>query len=110
MSTQFGSTKGMAVIVTSRFIPGSRVPTFVSAGIMKLNLVKLGFLFFVAAALWTPPLVLIAEHAGANVTETFDRFHKQAGWIAVGLILGIFIIFHYVTPAFTWKGRRQLLA
>ena len=110
MSTRFGSTQGMMVIVTSRFIPGSRVPTFVSAGIMKLNPAKLGFLFFIAAALWTPPLVWFAQKTGDTVMEKFQKLHHQAGWIAAGLLLGIFLFFHFVMPAFTWRGRRQLLA
>ncbi len=110
MSTRFASTKGMAVIVTSRFIPGSRVPTFVSAGIMKLNPAKLGFLFFIAAALWTPPLVWFAQKTGDTVMEKFEKLHHLAGWIAAGLLLGIFVFFHFVMPAFTWLGRRQLLA
>lgn len=110
MSKHFGSTKGMMVIVTSRFIPGSRVPTFVSAGIMKLNPAKLGMLFFIAAALWTPPLVLFAEKTGDTVMERFQKLHHLAGWIAAGLLLAIFVTFHFVVPAFTWKGRRQLLA
>lgn len=110
MSTRFGSTRGMAVIVTSRFIPGSRVPTFVSAGIMKLNPAKLGFLFFIAAALWTPPLVWFARTTGDTVMEKFQKLHHLAGWIAAGLLLAIFVFFHFILPAFTWRGRRQLLA
>ena len=110
MSQRFGSTKGMAVIVTSRFIPGSRIPTFVAAGIMKLNPAKLGFLFFIAAALWTPPLVWFGATAGGDVMESFKHFHHLAGWIAGGLLFSIFVVFHYVLPAFTWRGRRELLA
>lgn len=110
MSAKFGSTKGMAVIVSSRFIPGSRVPTFVAAGLMKLNPAKLGALFFIAAALWTPPLVLIGKHVGPTVMEEFQKYHHQAGLIVIGLLVGIFIFFHYIMPAFTWAGRRSLLA
>ena len=110
MSAKFGSTKGMAVIVSSRFIPGSRVPTFVAAGLMKLNPAKLGFLFFIAAALWTPPLVLIGKHVGPTIMEEFKVYHHQAGLIVIALLLGVFVFFHYVMPAFTWAGRRALKA
>ncbi len=110
MAVRFGSTKGMAVIVTSRFIPGSRIPTFVAAGIMRLNPMKLGFLFFVAAALWTPPLVILAERVGGSIMEDFQKYHHLAGYIALGLLAGIFVVFHFIVPAFTWLGRRQLKA
>jgi hypothetical protein len=77
---------------------------------MKLNPAKLGFLFFIAAALWTPPLVWFAQKTGDTVMEKFQKLHHQAGWIAAGLLLGIFLFFHFVMPAFTWRGRRQLLS
>ena len=99
--------KGFALIISSRFIPGSRVPTFVAAGIMKLNMVKLVMLFFIAAAVWTPPLILLAEKVGAGVIDKFKEWHHNAAWIVIGAILGLWLITHYVIPAFTWRGRRR---
>lgn len=99
--------KGFALIVSSRFIPGSRVPTFVAAGIMKLNMAKLILLFFIAAAVWTPPLILLAEKVGAGVIDKFKEWHHNAAWIVIGAILGLWLITHYVIPAFTWRGRRR---
>ncbi|MBP3302847.1 MAG: alpha/beta fold hydrolase [Opitutales bacterium] len=99
--------KGFALIISSRFIPGSRVPTFVAAGIMKLNMVKLIMLFFIAAAVWTPPLILLAEKVGAGVIDKFKEWHHNAAWIVIGAILGLWLLTHYVIPAFTWRGRRR---
>ena len=99
--------KGFALIVSSRFIPGSRVPTFVAAGIMKLNMGKLILLFFIAAAVWTPPLILLAEKVGAGVIDKFKEWHHNAAWIVIGAIVALWLITHYVIPAFTWRGRRR---
>lgn len=99
--------KGFALIVSSRFIPGSRVPTFVAAGIMKLNMGKLIALFFIAAAVWTPPLILLAEKVGAGVIDKFKEWHHNAAWIVLGAILALWLLTHYVIPAFTWRGRRR---
>ncbi len=108
MSERFSKNpKGLALIVSSRFIPGSRVPTFVAAGIMKLDWHKLIFLFFIAAALWTPPLILLAEYVGASVIEQFKEWHHNAAWIVIGAILALYLISHYIIPAFTWRGRRR---
>ena len=108
MSERFSKNpKGLALIVSSRFIPGSRVPTFVAAGIMKLDWHKLIFLFFIAAALWTPPLILLAEYVGAGVIEQFKEWHHNAAWIVIGAILALYLISHYIIPAFTWRGRRR---
>lgn len=99
--------KGFALIVSSRFIPGSRVPTFVAAGIMRLNMVKLIILFFIAAAVWTPPLILLAEKVGAGVIDKFKEWHHNAAWIVIGAIVGLWLLTHYILPAFTWRGRRR---
>lgn len=108
MSDRFSKNpKGLALIVSSRFIPGSRVPTFVAAGIMKLDWHKLIFLFFIAAALWTPPLILLAEKVGASVIEQFKEWHHNAAWIVVGAIVALWLLTHYIIPAFTWRGRRR---
>lgn len=108
MSERFSKNpKGLALIVSSRFIPGSRVPTFIAAGIMKLDWHKLILLFFIAAALWTPPLILLAEYVGAGVIEQFKEWHHNAAWIVIGAILALYLISHYILPAFTWRGRRR---
>lgn len=99
--------KGFALIVSSRFIPGSRVPTFVAAGIMRLNMGKLIVLFFIAAAVWTPPLILLAEKVGAGVIDKFKEWHHNAAWIVIGAIVALWLITHYIIPAFTWRGRRR---
>lgn len=99
--------KGFALIVSSRFIPGSRVPTFVAAGIMRLNMGKLILLFFIAAAVWTPPLILLAEKVGAGVIDKFKEWHSNAAWIVIGAIVALWLLTHYILPAFTWRGRRR---
>ncbi len=99
--------KGFALIVSSRFIPGSRVPTFVAAGIMRLNMGKLILLFFIAAAVWTPPLILLAEKVGAGVIDKFKEWHHNAALIVICAILALWLLTHYILPAFTWRGRRR---
>lgn len=108
MSERFSKNpKGLALIVTSRFIPGSRVPTFIAAGIMKLDWHKLFVLFFIAAALWTPPLILLAEKVGGGVIERFKEWHHNAAWLVIGAILALYLLTHYIIPSFTWRGRRR---
>ncbi|MCR5183587.1 MAG: alpha/beta fold hydrolase [Opitutales bacterium] len=108
MSERFSKNpKGLALIVTSRFIPGSRVPTFIAAGIMKLDWHKLFILFFIAAALWTPPLILLAEKVGGGVIERFKEWHHNAAWLVIGAILALYLLTHYIIPSFTWRGRRH---
>jgi len=107
--------QGLLLIVTSRFIPASRLPTFVSAGIMRLSLWRLGILFFVAAALWTPPLVWVAWHlseklGGDAMFERFEVLKHNAMWVALGLLFGFWFLMHVLVPALTWRGRRRIVA
>lgn len=105
----FATPKGMLVVVSSRFIPASRVPTFVTAGIMKLNIVRLGALLLVAALIWTPPLMWLGYKFGAQGMELLARFKSQALWIILGFILALHFVTHWVVPALTWRGRRQIV-
>ena len=99
--------QGLMLIVTSRFIPASRLPTFICAGVMRLSLWRLAILFFIAAALWTPALIWVAEHFGAIAIEKFPEWKKNAMWIVLSLLFGVWFFMHFVIPALTWRGRRE---
>ncbi|MDR2981768.1 MAG: alpha/beta fold hydrolase [Puniceicoccales bacterium] len=99
--------QGLLLIMTSRFIPASRLPTFVCAGVMRLSLWRLGILFFIAAAAWTPALIWLAETIGGDVVHKFEHWKHQAMWIAIGLLFSVWFLMHVVVPSLTWRGRRQ---
>ncbi len=101
--------QGLFLIITSRFIPASRLPTFICAGIMRLSLWRLSILFFIAAASWTPLLIWLAEKIGPSVIERFEHWKHNAMWIAVGLLISVWVLMHVVVPALTWRGRRHLV-
>jgi len=105
----FSTPKGMLVVVSSRFIPASRVPTFVTAGIMKLNIARLGGLLLLAALIWTPPLMYLGYKFGAHGMELLARFKSQALWIILGFIFALHFVTHWIVPALTWRGRRQIV-
>ena len=105
----FSTPKGMLVVVSSRFVPASRVPTFVSAGIMKLNAFRLGLLLLVAALIWTPPLMWVGYKYGAAAMDVLYRFKNNALWVILGLLFLLHVITHWMVPALTWRGRRQIV-
>ena len=51
-------------IVTSRFLPGSRLPLYVAAGVLNLPLRVFAGWALVATLAWTPALVLLTAQAG----------------------------------------------
>ena len=109
MAGWFGSPRGMLVIVSSRFIPASRVPTFVTAGILRLGLPRLSMLLFTAALVWTPVLMLLGGALGPPFMEQFPRYKQYAAWIVLGLFALIWFGTHWVIPAMTWRGRREIV-
>lgn len=107
-SSQWFESKGSAVIIASRFIPGTRLPTYFAAGLFKTHALRFTFYFLLACLVWTPVLVALAMWLGSEAWQYFELFEEYA-WVAVvGLILVILIGTRILVPAATWRGRRLL--
>ena len=70
-STRWFEAKGPAIIFASRFLPGSRLATYFSAGLLGVNSGKLLIYFFLAAFVWTPMLVGLAVIVGKHWFQNF---------------------------------------
>jgi pimeloyl-ACP methyl ester carboxylesterase/membrane protein DedA with SNARE-associated domain len=106
---RFDRHLGQAV-VASRFLPGTRIPMYVAAGIVSRRPVAFFGWLFVAAALWTPLLVAAAMVFGPLAARPFEML-VGAGWISWALaVLLIFLLVRAVAMAFSWRGRARLAA
>ena len=52
------------LLLASRFVPGTRVPLYVSAGLARVSFRHFGLWTGLAVALWTPAVVLASARAG----------------------------------------------
>jgi membrane protein DedA with SNARE-associated domain len=104
------SAKGPIIIITSRFLPGSRLPTYFSAGMLGTGFWRFTIYFGVAAALWTPILVCLSALAGNRMFEYYDTFKSYGMMIVVATVLLIWLALKLVIPAFSFRGRRLLLS
>lgn len=102
-------SRGLGLIFMSRFLPGTRTATFLAAGLVRVNLVKLLVVFGLAVLIWTPILVLTTLLIGRQVVTYVDVYSGWALWVFLGLMLIIFTITRGIVPLFTWRGRRLLL-
>lgn len=102
--------RGAALIMSSRFLPGTRTATFFAAGLVKMNLAKLMVIFAVAVLLWTPILVLSAMIIGREVIQYVELYSDHALWIFLGLLITLYTITRLVVPLFSWRGRRLLVS
>ena len=102
--------KGPAIIIMSRFIPGSRMPTYFSAGAIGASFGMFILYFGIASLLWTPILVGLAVFLGQNMLSYFTVYQEYAIWVLFGVLSALFVIFKIIIPSFTYKGRRLLVA
>ena len=102
--------RGLGLIFMSRFLPGTRTATFLAAGLVRVDMVKLLVVFGLAVLIWTPILVLSAVFIGKKVVTYIDVYSGWALWVFLGLMVLIFAITRLIVPFFTWRGRRLLLS
>lgn len=66
--TEWLQKRGLRVILTSRFIPGLRLPTYFAAGLLGTNFANFAGYFALAAAIWTPLLVAGSAYFGNSLS------------------------------------------
>jgi len=100
--------RGAIVIGVSRFVPGARLPTYFTAGMLHTNVVMIGIYFAIAVAVWTPLLVALTAFVGERAFTYFEFFQRHV--VVAGVLLTIVVLFvaHVIVPAFTFHGRRKL--
>jgi len=101
--------RGAVIIFASRFLPGSRSATCFAAGALRQHAGRFTALFALAAAAWTPLLVLGTMQIGRGAIGIYGAYAKWAlpGFVAAALLL--YVLVRLVMPLFTWRGRRMLL-
>ena len=103
--------RGGWAAVVARFVPGTRVPLYMAAGVLGTCWYRFLGWGVAAAVVWTPALVLTVALLGDAVVGPVLRTFSQAGWVllpvlATGLYLGLRVGPRLLTPA----GRARLAA
>ena len=107
-SYQWFEAKGPRIIIASRFIPGTRFPTYFTAGAIGASFWMFILYFGVASIIWTPLLVELAVIVGQELTSYFELYKDYALWVLLAVLLGFMFFFKVIIPSFTYKGRRLL--
>jgi membrane protein DedA with SNARE-associated domain len=97
--------RGGPAILASRFLPGTRLPLYLAAGVLRAPWGKLTAWFALAVALWAPLLVGASWMLGETIGAALATW---AGWMGAALALAAAawtgrMIFR---SARTWRGRR----
>jgi membrane protein DedA with SNARE-associated domain len=109
-STEWFNRQGKKIILLSRFVPGSRLPTYFTAGVLRTNFWSFSLYFLLAAAIWTPLLVSVAMLIGEKAFALMTTYKKFAVIVGVVTVVAIYAFFKLVIPLFNYKGRRLLLS
>ena len=108
-SERWFARRGASLILASRFMPGTRLPTYVAAGVLRMPVMKFIGWFALACALWTPLLVLAAMLAGEAALGWFETWQ---GLVPAVLLAGLaaWLLMRLAAGLATWRGRRLLLS
>jgi membrane protein DedA with SNARE-associated domain len=88
-SRNWFAEKGPSVAFASRFMPGTRVGTYVAAGVVATPFWRFSSYLALAVMVWVPLLVGASFLLGAKVFEYFEVFRRWAipGVLAVAILL-----------------------
>lgn len=109
-SSQWLERRGAALVFATRVLPGTRLPTYFAAGVLRTSLAKFALYFFVACAVWTPVIVGVSAAFGEIVQRLFDVMRHHAGLYLVATALVLFVLLKLLIPLATWRGRRLHLS
>ncbi len=91
----------LVAIVLSRFLPGTRIPTFVGAGLFGASAWRFLFSALLASTLWTYFLLTVTVHLGRAILP----FLGEMKWYVVLAVLVTFLVYRLAT-----HKRRKLRA
>ncbi|MEQ8525601.1 DedA family protein [Gracilimonas sp.] len=95
--------KGPVILVLSRFIPGSRFPVYLSAGILKTGFWTFLLYFGLTALLWTPTFVWFSVITGNELLLFYETYENYAIWAILAVFIFLLILLKYLIPALKTK-------
>lgn len=106
---QMFEMNGVGIIFATRFLPGTRFPTYLVAGILRIKFIFFIGYFLLAVAIWAPLLVGITVLVGQPMIEYLQIYQEYAWMIIIGIIVLIFSLIKFVLPLTTVRGRRRFM-
>lgn len=108
-SSEWFARQGPRLILATRFIPGTRLPTYLAAGILHTRALTFAGVFLVAASMWTPLLVGVSALSGRQALDWLTAYQRRALPALLLTAALLFLVTKLVLPLFSWRGRRLWL-
>jgi len=90
-SERWFQSHGVAAIVVSRVIPGTRLPTYLAAGLLKVPAASFLTITAAACAIWVAVLFTLSYQFGTTVVSRFELFRSDAALLTTVLAAGVLI-------------------
>lgn len=101
--------RGPWIIAISRFMPGTRLGTYVAAGLLEVPFFRFLLYFALAVSVWTPLLVGLSMLLGEQLAGYFEVFERWALPATVALAAALWFLVHLARRLSSWAGRRRLV-
>ncbi|HKK72950.1 MAG TPA: alpha/beta fold hydrolase [Candidatus Krumholzibacteria bacterium] len=98
--------RGLIAIFLTRFVPGSRLPTYLAVGVVRAGFWRFAGFFFVAVMAWTPVLVGFAAVVGHEALERFEDMRRDSLIVFLVVVGAILLFVRVVFPLTSRRGRR----
>ncbi|HWA55772.1 MAG TPA: alpha/beta fold hydrolase [Gemmatimonadales bacterium] len=110
VASQWVERRGARLVFITRVVPGTRLPSYFAAGMLRTSMLRFALYFFVACAIWTPILVGLAAAFGEAVQQALSIFRERMALYLLVAGLVLFVVLKLLLPLSTWRGRRLLLS
>lgn len=108
-SERWFSEKGTWLLVSSRFVPGTRLPTYLAAGFLRLPFGRFLMVTGTAVAIWTAGVFLLARKSGPGLLNWLQLW-TPGGWAVLALAGATVVALRFCFKHGSRNHRRRLAA
>src|SRR5258705_410575 len=106
-SEKWFAEKGTWLLLSSRFVPCTRLPTYLAAGFLRLPFGRFLLVTGAAVAVWTVGIFLLAKAFGPNLLNWLKRWNSGA-W-PILLLIGVTVLGIAFIPRCFQRNFRRLV-
>jgi membrane protein DedA with SNARE-associated domain len=108
-SEQWFAEKGTWLLLSSRFVPGTRLPTYLAAGFLRLPFGRFLLVTGSAVAVWTIGIFLLAKTIGPNLLNWLMRWNSSGSAILL-LVIALVVAIRLCGKLAQHRTRRHIIA
>ncbi len=91
-SERWFASQGTWLLVSSRFVPGTRLPTYLAAGFLRVPFGRFLLVTGSAVAVWTIAIFGLAQIFGARLTQWLQRWNSSSWALLAVIVLALVLV------------------